>query len=69
MITLAPTASAVIDPDLRDVLEAIAAHDFERPCRRCGSMLRWALAEGLAVRGAPDEPLFLITAEGEQVIA
>lgn len=65
MITLVPT----IDPDLRDVIEAIAAHDFERPCRRCGSMLRWALAEGLVVRGGPDEPMFSITAEGEQVIA
>lgn len=55
--------------ELVDVLDAIADHDFERPCKRCGSMLRLALECGYVVRGGLDEPMFSITPAGEEVIA
>ena len=55
--------------ELIDVLDAIAAHDFERPCKRRGAMLRLALELEYVVRGGPDEAMFELTPTGEEVIA
>ncbi len=53
--------------DMSDFLDAIASGDFERPCRRCGAMIRWAIDLDFVRRGEGDEPMFVLLPEGEEV--
>ena len=55
------------DPDLLDLLDAIASLDFERRVRRCGALIRYAIAEDLIARA--DEPMLVLTDRGAEVLA
>jgi hypothetical protein len=54
--------------DMSDFLDAIASGDFERRCRRCGSMIRWAIDLELVRRGVEDEPMFVLLPAGVEAM-
>lgn len=67
------------DPDLLDLLDAIATRDWERRIERCGSLIRYAIASELVRRGTDEDaigtgcvavvPLFVLTVYGAEVHA